>query len=682
MAQFTVHPPSGQPVTVEAPSQEAALDQVLSATGPDVSTLGSFGRGAVGMLPLGEQAYAGIAGLAEHKPYTQERQELTQEIQADKDTNPGARLAGQAAGVVLPTIATAGLAAPETLGGAALQGAGIGGLFGAGNAIDTLASGGSGARAAGDVALGAGVGAAGGVAAKTLGEFLGGLGKKGTLEGEAVSGIPHPSSAIETAPNAASESSMINGRGVSVPSGKMSGPTMSASAEAGGAEAHIPAGSPNPIISTGEAGGLPGNGYSETVNTPAASDSELRARQAIQMWGASPGQVRKLPGKDLAQTVNHMVDVAEANSTPENNLFALTDRYADRARKFQALHDKTGKAIGDMIEGAKVEPIPANQVADNVLKQSIKLPTAQQKADLQELAAQIKGYADPSGNLDFKRLHQLKGDIGETAFAGQGNDVKQGAYHVISNLQEAEMNKVGAINIPAFKNLKQTYEMTSRVTPMLRRATAKSLTGRPSLTELLSGHPIEALSKLGGERLEGIKNVVGFKVANALDKGNLGSVSPGVAGAGAAGAVPEKMPTDVLLNHPALAKYRRPFAQAAAQAKDAGEAQKSEAVTAFKLSQTDPHFVKAQEEARANPTAQEPKKMAEGGIVMSPDKSLLSRFKDNFSGPTRGFGSTLSGLETMAHKAAGEQPTFNPQMSDELKTYMEFMKQEREANAQ
>src|SRR5690242_5561559 len=80
MPQFTIQSPSGQPVTVEAPSQYEALGQVLGTAGPDVSELGSFGRGFTSMLPLGKQAYAGIAGLAENKPYTQERGELENEL--------------------------------------------------------------------------------------------------------------------------------------------------------------------------------------------------------------------------------------------------------------------------------------------------------------------------------------------------------------------------------------------------------------------------------------------------------------------------------------------------------------------------------------------------------------------------------------------------------------------------
>ena len=134
----------------------------------DTTALGAAGRGAVSMLPLGNQAYSAIAGAAEKEPYLQERQELEKETKADIENHEPSRLAGQAAGIVAPALLTGGASAPESLAEAAGQGALIGGGFGAGNAIDTLASGGSGAKAAGDVALGAGLGAAGGAIGQKL----------------------------------------------------------------------------------------------------------------------------------------------------------------------------------------------------------------------------------------------------------------------------------------------------------------------------------------------------------------------------------------------------------------------------------------------------------------------------------------------------------------------------------
>src|SRR5271169_6575952 len=85
----------------------------------DTTALGAAGRGAVGMLPLGNQAYSAIAGAAEGKPYVQERQELEKEIKSDVASHEPSRLAGQAAGLVAPALLTGGASAPESLLGAA-----------------------------------------------------------------------------------------------------------------------------------------------------------------------------------------------------------------------------------------------------------------------------------------------------------------------------------------------------------------------------------------------------------------------------------------------------------------------------------------------------------------------------------------------------------------------------------
>jgi hypothetical protein len=161
----------------------------------ETTALGAAGRGAVGMLPMGEQAYSAVAGAAQNEPYLQERQELAKEIEADKANHPVARLAGQTAGVVAPALITGGSSAPESLLGAVGQGAAIGAGFGAGNALDTLSSGGSGLKAVGDVALGAGLGAAGGAAGRALGSVF----EKGATGLENV-GIKKAGQAMNLAP--------------------------------------------------------------------------------------------------------------------------------------------------------------------------------------------------------------------------------------------------------------------------------------------------------------------------------------------------------------------------------------------------------------------------------------------------------------------------------------------------
>lgn len=666
MAKFTVHPPQGQPITVEAPSQEAAMDQVLDLSGgPDVSSLGSFGRGAAGMIPLGEQAYAGVAGLAEHKPYLQERQELNQEIGADKEQNPGARLAGQAAGVVAPIVATAGLAAPETLLGAAGQGALFGGAYGAGNAIDTLASGGSGTQAAGDVALGAGVGAAGGAGGSLVGKFLGGLGRKAAMTGARES--------AETAEPILAKATSEAAK-----------PELSTAGLSGKAQMPPEA---IPPVSTPPAVEAPPAGQAKQGFFP--SMDELKAETLAGVLGGSPRQIRAMPGKDLVKTMNHMGDVIKEHAGSAEPLIVPGDRYSDRLDRFSGWQSQNGKTIGDIIDRANVPPVNTQPLIES-LQESAKFAGLDESARLQKVIDRIKAYSEKDktpSSLGFGRLHQLKGEIGDEAFNGQGSRVLQNAYHVISDMQDDFLEKgVTAADKTAFAKAKEAYQVASRAVPMLRMATARSLAkgyssyGTP-LAALVTGHPVDALSHLLKEPLSRAANAVAFSSPDIGAK--IGSV-PALAGARVATKLEGMVPTDVHLQHPAMAPWREMFQKNAAKAKDQGEISKANAVTDFTLSQRDPAYAKAKQTASEAPQApDEPKKMAEGGIVsQNEDKPFLSQLQD------KGYG-TLSGLEKVAHDKANPpipmEPTtpvrtaapkdemhqpFNSQFEDQLKAYL------------
>lgn len=596
MAIFQVKTPTGT-VPVEAISSDAALDKVLGDNGSDVSSLGSFGRGITSMLPLGEQAYSGIAGAVEHKPYLQERQELGQEIAQDKEENPGARLAGQATGVIAPALLTGGALAPESLLGAVGQGAAIGGGFGAGNAIDTLASGGNGVTAVKDVALGVGTGAAGGAAAKglsaLLGKFLGGAGNK--LEAEAAgNAIPHPTVApLEEAVPGGTVTQMPS---ATIPMGAPSGiSSLASTTPEMASEAHIPAGAANPTVTSAPADVMPSH-MAQTGSMPAPSDSEMTARNLVRVLGGTARQVRNLPGKNLVQTLNSMGDIINKNSTPENQLLSLTDRFPDRMQKFVKLQNQAGKVIGDTVEKANVPPLQAMPLA-NTIATSMKFPNPQQSAQIEGLTKQIASYAEKDGTISFQRLQQLKTDLGDTAFHGQGDPVLQHAYHVIANAEDAELEKVAGqpgIDTAAFKKAKAAYQMTSRAIPMLRMATAKSLVNTPSLSELLSGHPISAAVKLVGEPLNMAKDVIGFKAASALGNGGAEGV---LSRAGSQTLTGEK-PLGALtvdINHPAMAPWKPLFQKNASIAKDPSEIEKSHAVTDFTLSQRDPTYAAAKQ---------------------------------------------------------------------------------------
>jgi len=89
---------------------------------------------------------------------------------------------------------------------------------------------------------------------------------------------------------------------------------------------------------------------------------------------------------------------------------------------------------------------------------------------------------------------------------------------------------------------------------------------------------------------------------------------------------PMNSPTSLNVNHPALAPWKATFDKNAATAKDAGEAQKSQAVTDFVLSQRDPAYAAAKQKASDEPVAensQDNLRMAEGGIVPMDKRELI-----------------------------------------------------------
>ncbi len=623
----------------------------------ETSTLGAAGRGAVSMVPLGEQAYAGIESLVDKAPYIDKRRELERDIEADKANHPTARLAGQAAGLIAPALLTGGASVPESLGGALGEGAVIGGSFGAGNAIDAVAGGGDAKDVAKNIVGGAALGAAGGGAGKILGKFFA---RAPSLETEAIEGgIPHPT--FNPTPSV-DEASTTMGIGKMMPMGETKG----AVAMAGNAP-EVPSMS-LPTVNKTLAGGS-----SSPVQDLPISDNELRARMLVQTLGGTARQIRKLPGKDLVQTLNKMGDVFE-----ENNLLSPMDRFNARMKKFQELHDRAGKTIGDTIDSANIQPIQVQPMID-ALAGARKFPSPLQEQQLKAAAEQMKRYAGPDGSLSFQRLHQLKVDLGKEAFEGQGDPILQAAYHVVGNTQDAALETVAKqVNKPAFDKAKAAYQATERALPMLRMANAKSLVNKPSLTELLSGHPIAAASGLIKEPLTRVANTVGFKVAGAINPASIGeslsNVGPNAAASGAA----------LNIDHPVLAQWKPMFQKNAMNAKNPGEVEKSHAVTDFILSQRDPGYAAARKKMVDEPISEaqnQPIGMAEGGIVAD--------LKENFGKPVPGFGSTLEGLANVM-KGAKNTPVpmenklpvqtektpkfnepFNSDFSDKLRAFLE-----------
>lgn len=597
---------------------DLSLGPVLTGRLPHESTtaLGAAGRGAVGMIPLGEQAYAGIESLVDKTPYLQERQELEKDIESDKAFHPEARLAGQAAGVVAPAILTGGASVPAAAGGALTEGALYGAGFGTGKAIDTLASGGSGAQAAGDVALGTLTGVTGGAAGKAL-----------------------------------------------------------------------------------------GNVVSKAAKPFVNSQDEILAEATAGILGGNTRQIRNLPGKNPVETLIRMGSDMSKRTVNGEPLVAVTDQMPARLNKFLTLEEQSGKTIGDIIKTADVPPLTTAPIGEE-MNAALKFATPDDQAQMKAVLDQVQKYANPDGTISFERLHQLKREIGNRAFEGEGSPALKAAYNVVSDVQERELEKVSsAVNMQAFDDAKNAYWLTSRAIPMLRMSVAKELGAKPSLVvpgaALIAGHPAVAAGALMKNRLGQMGSGAIFKGVQALPEGagEIAANIPGKIGAQVGGAQnmgapavlphqqPKASPTEhkndpnsLNLDHPAMAQWKGIFEKNASTAKNPGEIEKSHAVTDFILSQRDPAYAAAKKKmkdepmtpaaptAPVAPAAPEPVKMAEGGVVE--DKN-----DPNAMG-------NLRGLQEIANRIAKKKPVAvaKPQepvssdFADKLRAFLEERK--------
>jgi hypothetical protein len=590
----------------------------------ETTALGAAGRGAVGMLPLGNQAYSAIAGAAQNEPYLQERGELQKEIQADIANHEPSRLAGQAAGLAAPALLTGGASAPASLGEAALQGAGIGAGFGAGNAIDTLATGGSGAQAAGNVALGAGLGAAGGAVGQKL---------AGALEG-AVPGI-------ET--YAAKKAAQGVGMG-SDELGNMS---------------------QQELVDTGKM--LMG----KSIVRPGASTQEMfdTAKQQFDDIGTTIGQDgNKLTELGLTADTKPLLDVLGQKYTAASQL-----ANPDEARA--ALFYKRG--IADIL--AMANQNGAERVAPDILaEQPQSFVTFQQ---LQQLKKSYGNSAFENGAVVNPAAADVYGQLsaGQKAIAAKaiGNpdlpahlrDAMTNyskLYPVVDGLQDV-LGRERAGNMPA-----KGFGMIGKLVGQLPGQKVPAINALTSLGLLGAGHPLWAL----GAATATMQNpralsTMAQGVANAIPgvAGKLPAVGAQLTGSTA----PSTNALDV--NHPALAPWKSVFDKNAANAKDEGEVQKSRAVTDFILSQRDPAYAAAKQKAADEPSMQ-PANMADGGVV-----------PEDTAGKAEGFGSTLKGLRNQLKNPAHEQPPvpmedlpansgqrfhqpFNTDMADKLREFL------------
>lgn len=630
----------------------------------DTTALGAAGRGAVGMIPLGNQAYSAIAGATEKKPYLQERQELEKEIKSDIENHEPARLAGQAAGVVAPALLTGGASAPESMAAAAGQGAAVGAGFGAGNAIDTLASGGSGAKAAGDVALGAGLGLAGGA-----------LGRK--LAGAAESAIP----GIET--YASKKAASAAGMG-SKELGNMS---------------------QQELIDTGKM--LLDKGI---VKQGASTQEMFDTAKAIQEgYGQKIGDIGNqatdlgltTDTKPMLEALQSKFDAADALQNPDERKAAIF--YKRGAADIMAMARQNG----------------AERVAPDILTDQ------------------------PSSFITFDQLQRLKKSYGNSAFENGAvkNPAAADVYSQLSAGQKAIVNSAqDNPNLPAeLKDAMTGYSKMHPVVDGLQDVLGRERAGnmpakgfgmmgklvgqlpgqdKPAVNALTSlgllgmGHPMWAMGaatatlqnpRAMSTMAQGAANAIpgiaeklplaGAQIGGSIPPAqNMGETKPIHSSDSMLKTPGNNAPTNVNIDHPALAPWKQTFQTNAAKATDDGERTKANAVTDFVLSQRDPAYAAAKQKMSDSPvpdtSKQDPAKMADGGVVP----------EHKFGEPVPGFGSTLPGLaeqlKNPTHEAPAPQedtlPTrttqkfnqpFNTDMDEKLKAFLMAKEDEDDAKS-
>lgn len=567
------------------------------------SALGAVGRGAAGMIPLGTQALAGAASVAQNEPYTQERQEIQKEIQSDIANHPIARIAGQAAGVAAPALLTGGSSIPESLLGAAGQGAAIGAGFGAGNAIDTLTSGGSGAKALGDIALGAGLGAAGGAAGQKL---------AGALEG--------------TVPNIEEFAAKKAAQGVGMGADELGNMSQ------------------QELIDTGKML------MDKNIVRPGASTQEMfDTAKAIQdQYGDQIGQIGNkatelgltTDTKPLLDALGEKYAAASQLANPDEAKAALFYKrgmadilaMANRNGAERVAPDIATEQPGSFITFDQLQQLKKSYGNSAFMNGTVKNPAA---ADVYgQLSAGQKAIVDKAVNNP-----ELPGEL-KDAMAGYSK-----LYPVVDGLQDVlGKERAGAVTSKGFG-------MVGRLVGQLPGQNIPAVNALTSLGLLGAGHPLwavgaatatlqnpRAMSTMAqglANAVPGIAETIPGMTAQATGSlaQNMGETKP-VATPSAKPTTPA--PTRLNVNHPALGPWKGTFDKNAMAAKDAGELQKSQAVTDFILSQRDPAYAAAKQKANDNPQ-QTNTNMAEGGVVAHTKK---------------------------------EQPMFNTVMGDKLKAFI------------
>lgn len=540
-----------------APEQETTEDTTTA--------LGAAGRGAVGVIPLGEQGLAAATSALQNKPYLKSRQELEQEIAADKENHPVARLAGQAAGVVAPALLTGGASAPESLAAAAGEGALVGGGFGAGNAIDTLAKGGTNAQAAADLALGAATGAAGGAAGRGLGSLF--------------------SKGASTLEDAALEKSMEAMRVSPKVLGNMT-PEKFLESQHIVNNLKLAEGEPADMLAKAESA-LEGFGKKIGEVGDKADEMGLTLK--------NPSVVARPIGDKMAQLTD-MVDpdaVAAMNKYKAGyaSLQALSNKYPNGIPWAELQRLKSG--YGNIaFKSGEIASQPAADVyfALKDGMQSI-ADSAQENPQLgQDLKDALKGY-----NLLSPIVDGLKSKVGAVR-AGQGGG---GMGSLI----------VGGAMLPSrpFMGARILARGAGSIAP---ESVAKAATrGAETLSNIAGATPLAGAQMAAGA-------VPPVPVQQNMGKSTPINSQSSPTGTPSPAKAPNSGPN---MDHPALAAWKPVFQKNAVNAKDPSEVEKSNAVTDFTLSQRDPAYAAAKQKAADEPVmaSNGTVKMADGGAVLA-----------------------------------------------------------------
>lgn len=459
----------------------------------DQSPIESAARGALRNIPLAQQAAAAIAPinpLSAKGNYSDELAHLTEAAEQGKAQNPASYYTGAAAGTIAPMLIPGVGEVAEAARGAGAAG---GALNAAAQSVSDVNLTKPTARDVGNTALSALLGGA-------LGKvFSGGKPALAGAEGEAAGeAAPAAAEATEKAaiPDAVKDAAQAAVPTPSIPGAQVNGPTAI--------------------------------GGRQIPNKPVAADftpspDRVSASLISQGLGGSPRQQMKLwIGKDPIEAFNN-IGTWMKTADDGKSIADLMDRPGALLSKVQAIHDKAGATIGDLIDkvapGAQVDGGEIAFKLDQILDE-----TYDQKAQyaVEKLQNQIQ-KAEAGGRLDFDALQKIKGSFGKTAASSPhdaaGATIKQ-TYGVLSQYMNDIVDQYGARikdpdTLAQYAKAKADYHAASNLLPVLRYQEAKDLMGGPGGHFSLRG--LLATMVNGGAAAMGVPTPEAF-VKNAMLK--------------------------------------------------------------------------------------------------------------------------------------------------------------------